>query len=57
MKLSELSITNYRALKDVKIPLSKFGCLIGENNSGKSFSFLRARFIDTIPLHTTRPAG
>ncbi len=41
MKLSELSITNYRALMDVKIPLSKFGCLIGENNSGKS-SFLQA---------------
>lgn len=41
MKLSELSITNYRALRDVTIPLSKFGCLIGENNSGKS-SFLQA---------------
>ncbi len=41
MKLTELSITNYRALMDVKIPLSKFGCLIGENNSGKS-SFLQA---------------
>jgi energy-coupling factor transporter ATP-binding protein EcfA2 len=41
MKISELSITNYRALMDVKIPLSKFGCLIGENNSGKS-SFLQA---------------
>lgn len=41
MKLSELSITNYRALRDVTIPLSHFGCLIGENNSGKS-SFLQA---------------
>jgi putative ATP-dependent endonuclease of the OLD family len=41
MKLSKLSITNYRALRDVTIPLSHFGCLIGENNSGKS-SFLQA---------------
>ncbi len=41
MKLASLSITNYRALRDVAIPLSHFGCLIGENNSGKS-SFLQA---------------
>ncbi len=41
MRLTNLSITNYRALRDVTIPLSRFGCLIGENNSGKS-SFLQA---------------
>lgn len=41
MRLTNLSITNYRALRDVTIPLSQFGCLIGENNSGKS-SFLQA---------------
>jgi len=41
MRLTQLSITNYRALRDVTIPLSSFGCLIGENNSGKS-SFLQA---------------
>lgn len=41
MKLTKLSIANYRALRDVTIPLSRFGCLIGENNSGKS-SFLQA---------------
>ncbi len=41
MRLSELTITNYKALRDVTIPLSRFGCLIGENNSGKS-SFLQA---------------
>lgn len=41
MRLVQLSITNYRALRDVVIPLSRFGCLIGENNSGKS-SFLQA---------------
>lgn len=41
MRFTQLSITNYRALRDVTIPLSRFGCLIGENNSGKS-SFLQA---------------
>ncbi len=41
MKMTSLSITNYRALRDVTIPLSHFGCLIGENNSGKS-SILQA---------------
>ncbi|MBK6779475.1 MAG: ATP-dependent endonuclease [Gemmatimonadetes bacterium] len=41
MRLTDLSITNYRALRDVTIPLSRFGCLIGENNAGKS-SFLQA---------------
>ncbi len=41
MKLTKLSVTNYRALRDVTIPISRFGCLIGENNSGKS-SFLQA---------------
>jgi putative ATP-dependent endonuclease of OLD family len=41
MRLTQLSITNYKGLRDVTIPLSRFGCLIGENNSGKS-SFLQA---------------
>ncbi len=41
MRLTQLSIENYRALRNVTIPLSKFGCLIGENNSGKS-TFLQA---------------
>lgn len=41
MRLTQLSITNYKGLRDVQIPLSRFGCLIGENNSGKS-SFLQA---------------
>ncbi|GAB2506586.1 AAA family ATPase [Arenimonas alkanexedens] len=41
MRITRVSITNYRALKDVNIPLSRFGCLIGENNAGKS-SFLQA---------------
>lgn len=39
--MTELTVSNYRALRSVSIPLSHFGCLIGENNSGKS-SFLQA---------------
>lgn len=41
MRMTKLTISNYRALRDVSIPLSHFGCLIGENNSGKS-SILQA---------------
>lgn len=41
MRLTQLSVDNFRALRDVTIPLSRFGCLIGENNAGKS-SFLQA---------------
>ncbi len=36
MRLTALSVSNYRALRDITIPLSRFGCLIGENNAGKS---------------------
>ena len=36
MILSKLEVTNYRGLRDVQIPMSRFGCLIGENNAGKS---------------------
>jgi len=36
MRLTKLHVQNYRALRDVEIPLSHFGCLIGENNAGKS---------------------
>lgn len=31
-----IDIQNFRGLKSVRLPLSNFGCLIGENNSGKS---------------------
>ena len=41
VRLTQLQVCNYRALRDVTIPLSQFGCLIGENNAGKS-SFLQA---------------
>ncbi len=36
MRLSRLSVRNYRALREVDIPLSQFVCLTGENNAGKS---------------------
>lgn len=36
MQLEKIRIENFRALKNVTLPLSKFGCLIGENNAGKS---------------------
>jgi hypothetical protein len=36
MLLKHLKITNYRALKEVEMPLSAFVCLTGENNAGKS---------------------
>lgn len=41
MRLDSLAIKNYRALRDVEIPFSRFVCLTGENNAGKS-SFLQA---------------
>lgn len=36
MRLGELTIENYKALKDIRVPLSRFVCFIGENNAGKS---------------------
>lgn len=36
MKLERLHIQNFRAHRDTELPLSDFGCLIGENNAGKS---------------------
>ena len=41
MRMTHLRVQNYRGLHDVTIPLSSFGCLIGENNAGKS-SLLQA---------------
>lgn len=35
MLLSNLHVKNYRGLRDVEILMSRFGCLIGENNAGK----------------------
>jgi predicted ATP-dependent endonuclease of OLD family len=36
MKIVQLHVENYRGLRDVLIPMSRFGCVIGENNAGKS---------------------
>lgn len=36
MKLDSLTIQNFRALEKISLPLSTFGCIIGENNAGKS---------------------
>ncbi|MEV7541762.1 AAA family ATPase [Streptomyces sp. NPDC089915] len=39
MRLETIKIENFRGLTDVSIPFSRFGCLIGENNAGKSSVF------------------
>jgi hypothetical protein len=36
MKITHLHIENYKGLHEIDIPLSRFACLIGENNTGKS---------------------
>lgn len=36
MRLTSVEVRNFKALVDVKIPLSRFVCIIGENNAGKS---------------------
>jgi len=36
MKLTNVSIRNYKGLQYTETPLSNFVCAIGENNSGKS---------------------
>lgn len=36
MLLTKLHVMNYRGLRDIAVPMSRFGCLIGENNAGKS---------------------
>ncbi len=54
MPLKSLKVSNYRALKDIEMPLSAFVCLTGENNAGKS-SVLQALslFISGTALATT----
>ncbi|WP_328755500.1 ATP-binding protein [Streptomyces sp. NBC_00269] len=39
MRLEHIKIDNFRGLSQVDIPFSRFGCLIGENNAGKSSVF------------------
>lgn len=53
MHITGISVTNYRGLKEVTVPLSQFGCLIGENNSGKS-SVLQAILL-LHPSTTKKP--
>src|ERR1043166_2979698 len=36
MRATRLRIENYKGLRNIVIPLSRFCCLIGENNTGKS---------------------
>jgi putative ATP-dependent endonuclease of the OLD family len=43
MRLTRISIKNYKALRDIDIPLSRFACIIGENNAGKSSLLQAAR--------------
>ncbi len=41
MKLTNVSVTNYKGLSEAKCKLSDFVCVVGENNAGKS-SLLQA---------------
>ncbi|MFB3920515.1 MAG: ATP-dependent endonuclease [Terriglobia bacterium] len=41
MRITKIKINNFKALRTVESPMSRFVCLIGENNSGKS-SLLQA---------------
>lgn len=41
MELTYVSVKNFKGLRDIEIPVSRFVCVIGENNSGKS-SLLQA---------------
>ena len=36
MKLANIAVQNYRGLREVSLPLSRFACFIGKNNAGKS---------------------
>lgn len=40
MLLNSVRIENYRGLRDICLPLSRFVCIVGENNSGKSSTLL-----------------
>ncbi|MEU7092603.1 ATP-dependent nuclease [Kitasatospora aureofaciens] len=36
MRISQLVIRNFRGIRELTLPMSSFGCIIGENNAGKS---------------------
>ena len=44
MKLREISLKNFRCLKDITIPIDDITVLIGENNSGKTALLEALRF-------------
>ena len=41
MIFKNIKVENFKGLKDISSPLSKFTCIIGENNAGKS-TFIQA---------------
>lgn len=47
MILEELTVQNFRGIRDTTIPLSSFVCLIGENNAGKSSLLLALRLFQS----------
>jgi predicted ATP-dependent endonuclease of OLD family len=47
MLLNSLKIENYRGLRDIYLPLSRFVCIVGENNSGKSSTLLALSLLIT----------
>lgn len=49
MRFVSLTISNFRGLGEITVPLHRFTCIIGENNAGKS-SVLHA-------LHAVMPVG
>lgn len=57
MKLTKISVQNYKALKDTETELSRFSCVVGENNAGKSslmqaiLRLLAGRAIDKHEYH------
>jgi putative ATP-dependent endonuclease of the OLD family len=36
LRISQLTVKNFRGIKELALPMSSFGCVIGENNAGKS---------------------
>lgn len=36
LRISQLVIRNFRGIRELTLPMSSFGCIIGENNAGKS---------------------
>jgi hypothetical protein len=54
MRLTFLTIRNFKALENVTVPLSSFVCIIGENNAGKSSVMLALlKFIEGGKLDRT----